>query len=122
MNCYRIIVIYCKIRNAVIIFVINIHSTVIRVELDATEFRMCKCFIYMLACISRSVPYIYISKAAESAIFFANIKQVLMCRINSEIHRHQPRIIERHDDRLPNIELIHDLLIRGSFCKEKLII
>ena len=122
MNCYRIIGIYCKIRNDVIIFVINIHSTVIGMDLDATEFRMCKCFMYMLACISRSVPYIHISKTTESTIFFTDIKQVLMSRLNSEIHGHQPGIIERHDDRLPNIELVHDFLIRGNFCKGKLIL
>ena len=122
MNCYRITVFYCKIRNDVIIFVINIHSAVIGVELDAAEFRMRKCFLYLLTCVFRSVPYIHISKATESAVFFTNTKQVLMPRSHSEIHRHQPRIIERHDDRLPNIELIHDILIRGNFCKGKLII
>ena len=122
MNCYRIIGIYCKIRNDVIIFVINIHPAVIGVELDATEFRMYKSFLYLITCVFRSVPYIHIRKATESAIFFTNIKQVLMCRINSEIHRHQPRIIEWHDDCPPNIELIHDLLIGGNFSKGKLII
>ena len=122
MNCYRIIGIYCKIRNDVIILVINIHPAVIGVELDATEFRMYKSFLYLITCVFRSVPYIHIRKATESAIFFTNIKQVLMCRINSEIHRHQPRIIEWHDDCPPNIELIHDLLIGGNFSKGKLII
>ena len=105
MDRYGEAVLYGMIGDDVVIRVIDIHPAVFGVELDAAEYRMGEGFLYLRTGALGLIPNIHVGKAAEPAVLFTYAQHIPVDRAGREIHRHQPRIVERHDDRFADNDL-----------------